>query len=324
VRVEDGWRLFYGAWDGVDTGNDRIYSVFTRDFIDFSARDTVIEHGVFIHVCNVNALARPQGGFEMICTAYPDKQDRNKPAYFFSDDGSAWNGQPAPYPADYSDIASIEGYENYLDADINGVNVILRNEQGLHLYFNNYRDFGRIYHAVGSNGKTFTLQGVALECRLAVNDIKCFDVPGKGRVWLMGLHMNREALWYSLSKDGNTFTPEQPLLSHAGPEDRYIVALGWVTDNNRLLGVLYGAGAVPELNRNRIFARWLQKKVVFTSEDGTVCEPAGAIGPDRQCILIPKDTAPAGTLQVFAEDGTTPLSSPQQVVLGTSALFHLK
>jgi len=28
------------------------------------------------------------------------------------------------------------------------------------------------------------------------------------------------------------------------------------------------AGAVPELNRNRIFARWLQKKVVFTSEDG--------------------------------------------------------
>ena len=120
VRLDDGWRLFYGAWDGVDTGNDRIYSVFTKDFIDFGARETVIEHGVFIHACNVNALARSDGGFEMVCTVYPDKHDRNKPAYFSSPDGKLWNGQAAPYPADYTDIVSIEGYPDYTDADING------------------------------------------------------------------------------------------------------------------------------------------------------------------------------------------------------------
>ena len=25
VDTGDGWRVFYGAWDGVDSGNDRIY-----------------------------------------------------------------------------------------------------------------------------------------------------------------------------------------------------------------------------------------------------------------------------------------------------------
>ena len=216
----------------------------------------------------------------MVCTVYPDKQDRNKPAYFSSPDGIIWNGDALPHPADYGDIVSIEGYPNYTDADINGVNVIFRDENTLRLYFNNYKDFGRVYRATSSDGKNYTFAGIALECGLAVNDVKRFEVNGK-QCWLMGLHRNREGLWYSMSPDGNSFAPEQSLLTHAGPEDRYIVALGWVTEGNRLLGVLYGAGAVPELNRNRIFARWLQKKVVFTSTDGTVCEPAGAVGPDR-------------------------------------------
>ncbi|MCK5861965.1 MAG: hypothetical protein KAH38_05740, partial [Candidatus Hydrogenedentes bacterium] len=302
VRVKEGWRLFYGAWDGVTTGNDRIYSLFTRDFVDFGARETVIEHGVFIHACNVNALACQPDGFEMVCTVYPDKQDRNKPAYFSSPDGVTWNGQKAPYPADYKDIISIEGYPDYADADINGMNVIFRDGDTLRLYFNNFKQFGKVYRASGSDGKNFTYTGVALECGLVVNDVKRFDV-GKEQCWLMGLHMNREGLWYALSSDGDSFEAEMPLLTHAGSEDRYIVALGWVVEENRLLGVLYGAGAVPELNRNRIFARWLQKKVVFTSEDGTRCEPMGATGPDRQLISIPEGVVPTGTLQVFAEDG---------------------
>src|SRR5690242_3898830 len=29
VQTPDGWRLFYGAWDGIDTGNDHLYSVET-------------------------------------------------------------------------------------------------------------------------------------------------------------------------------------------------------------------------------------------------------------------------------------------------------
>src|SRR5690348_10305562 len=31
VEAKDGWRIFYGGWDGVPTGNDRIYTATTRD-----------------------------------------------------------------------------------------------------------------------------------------------------------------------------------------------------------------------------------------------------------------------------------------------------
>ncbi len=322
VRVEEGWRLFYGAWDGINEGHDRIYSVCTADFVDFGARELAIHNGVFIHVCNVNALALPGGGFEMMCTAYPDQRDRNKPAYFKSADGLAWNGQPAPCRAGYDDIIAVEGYPQYDDADINGMNVIFREGDVLRLYFNNFKDFGKVHRATSRDGKHFVYEGVALECGMVVNDVKRFEVEEKAH-WLMGLHMNREGLWYSLSSDGEIFAPEQPLLTHAGPEDRYIVALGWVTDANRLLGVLYGAGAVPELNRNRIFARWLQKRVVFTSKDGAVCEASGAVGPDRQIIPIPEGVDPEGVLQVFAEDGAAALSEPMPVKNAATTIFRL-
>lgn len=323
VRVQEGWRLFYGAWDGIDVGYDWIYSVFTEDFVDFGARETVIQNGVFQHVCNVNALSRPGGGFEMMCTVYPDPQGRNKPAYFSSPDGVVWNGHTAPYSADYSDIISINGYSDYDDADINGMNVIFRDGDALRLYFNDFRNFGKVFRAQSLDGKSFSFEGVALECDLIVNDVKRFDV-NNSHCWLMGLHRNREGLWYALSADGDIFESPQPLLTHIGEEDRYIVALGWVTDGNRLLGVLYGAGPVAALNRNRIFARWLQKRVVFTSNDGTVCEPDGAIGPDRQVIRIPEDVEPNGVLQIFAEDGETPLGPPIEVRNAVETIYRAR
>jgi hypothetical protein len=111
VETREGWRVFYGAWDGVATGNDRIYSVVTRDFLSFSQRHTVIEHGLFQHVCNVSAVPTSPGGFALLCTAYPDARGLNKPALFSSPDGQTWNGSPTPYVATSNDIVSIRGYE---------------------------------------------------------------------------------------------------------------------------------------------------------------------------------------------------------------------
>src|SRR5687767_5631209 len=68
VATAEGWRVFYGAWDGVGSGNDRIYSALTRDFLTFDDRRTVIEHGTFQHVCNVSAIGLQNGGFAMMCT----------------------------------------------------------------------------------------------------------------------------------------------------------------------------------------------------------------------------------------------------------------
>ena len=96
--------MFYGGDDGSDTPNDRVYSVTTEDFLGFQNRGLVIDHGVFVHVNNVNVQQLPDGSMHMICTVAPDPAGLNKPAYFSSPDGIIWNGSPQPYQAQFSDI----------------------------------------------------------------------------------------------------------------------------------------------------------------------------------------------------------------------------
>lgn len=304
VETDDGWWVFYGAWDGVDTGNDRIYSLTTKDFLDFSQRQTVIEHYIFTHVCNVNALRLPDGSFTLMCTAYPDKDDLNKPALFTSPDGEIWNGSPAPYPAQMSDIIDIKGYDKYAEADINGVNAILYENGVYRLYFCNFKDYPGIFRATSLDAKTFTFDGVSLADRGMVNDVKKIVSCGR-TTYLMAIHQNGDTIHYSLSTDGMSFSPKQVLAKNQDKMDRYIVAVGWVMQDNRVLGFLYGAGQVPGLNRNRIFARWLQKKVVFIPDDGQLIEPIAALGPDRQILEFPGDQPINGHFEVYAEDGTT-------------------
>ena len=73
------------------------------------------------------------------------------------------------------------------------------------------------------------------------------------------------SLFFSASpNDGVTFNPQHVLFQNVSAQDRYIVALGFVTKGTQLLGALYGAGPVESLDQNQIFARWLQKKVLIT------------------------------------------------------------
>ncbi len=244
VETEDGWRVFYGAWDGVDSGNDRIYSVTTRDFVDLSDRKIVIEHGEFVHCCNVNALRLPGGDWRLVCTVYPDWAGLNKPAVFASPDGKTWNGSPAPYPAKRADIVQVDGYEKYRDADINGMNVLLFENGRYRLYFNNFKDWGKVFRATSADGKHFQFDGTALEFGACVNDVKKLG-SGDSTRYLMGLHFNGDHLWYSLSRDGMKFDPPHVLAKNLGEKDRYMVAVGWVVKGQRVLGFLYGAGEVP-------------------------------------------------------------------------------
>jgi len=322
VALDEGWRVFYGAWDGVPTGNDRIYSVLTRDFLDFDDHRTEIEHGPFIHVCNVNALRLPEGGFRMVCTAYPDAKGLNKPAIFASDDGKSWNGSPAPHVARPADLVELTGWEPFPQADINGMNVLLFEDNVYRLYFGSFTQPGHTHRASSRDGRRFRYDGPCLTSNHAVNDLRKFSRGGEAW-YLMALHANTDRLWYSLSRDGARFGPERLLARSLGEPDRYIVAVGWVTREDRVLGFLYGAGAVPELNRNRIFARWLQKKVVFTDSTGRRHEPAGALGPDRQILRLEGKAGIAGKLEVFSEDGRTPIGSPVPVKLTPGGVYKL-
>lgn len=306
----DRWRIYYGAWDGVDTGNDRIYTTWTEDFISFGDRQMVIDHGVYIHVCNCCAIRTPEG-FRMVCTAYPHREGGlNRPVAYFSSDGLTWNGG-LPHVAGYGDLVELTGYANWGNADINGMNAILYEDGKYRLYFGDFRNFGQVHRASSANLASFSYDGPVLDAAVAVNDVKRFEVGGE--TWyLMAAHMNGDTLWYALSRDGMSFAPRHVLTRCRSEADRYMVAVGWVTDGERLYGFLYGAGATPHLNENRIFAKWLQKRVEVTLEDGSVPETLGAVGPDTVRLALPQGEA-KGTLRVYAEDGETVLGEVADV-----------
>ena len=335
--IEDGkgWRLFYAAWDGVDTVNDRVYSATTPDFIDFYDRHTVIEHGVFMHVSNVNVQRTEGGSLHAIATALVGGRQANKPVCFSSPDGRTWNGLPEPYTAAMSDIVAMEGYAAYEQGDENGANVLLRDHGKWILYFTNWRDPGKCYWAQGETPARFKFGSLALATGHAVNDVKQFSVGGKD-YYVMALHKkgdvtgaaDADKLWYSLSSDGRSFGQETLLPGAREEQDRYIFAVAFVTRKDRILGVLYGAGASERCERNQIFGYWLQKRVLLTAQqdytrgNGLELGAAGALGPDRQWFKLPHDQPFEGTITVFAEDGTTLLGS-QAVTLQPGVVYRL-
>ncbi len=269
--VPDGgvWRVFRGAWVGVPTGNDRIYSRVTDDFCTFRNRTLHNDHGVFGHACNCSVVRLPDGSWPLGVTAYPDTNGLNKPAMFAGANGVDWDGA-GPRQAAMTDL------------------VEMRKDDGkLRMLCSDYQRWGSIWRSTQKEGCRFVRDGVSLAARRMVNDVKLFRTGGKKR-YPMVLHANGDRLWYSLSTDGMTFEPEKQMATNNGPEDRHMVAIGWVTDGKALFGYLFGAGAVPSLDRHRIFARWLQKRVVFVPTGGH--QPVGetrASGLDGARIPAP-------------------------------------
>jgi hypothetical protein len=310
-----GWKIFYGAWDGVGTGNDRIYVTTTSDFLTFGERQTIVEHGDFQHVCNVTAV-KHEDQYSLLCTAYPDNANTNKPAYFFSPDGIRWNGHDAPHRATFADLVSMQGYALFPTADINGMNVLARDGDRWRMFFSSFTDFGHIYRASSENGTSWTFDQEVLTAHMAPNDVKRVG-PGNSKRWLMGMHWNRQRLWYALSDDGTSFSEPREMFSSLTAGDRYMVAVGFVTAQqaSRVCGVLYGAGDAPTLDRNRIFARWLQKRCVL-SVDGREIIGSSSAGPDTQLVdVIALPNSFSGTVTLNAEDGKTVLGSTAKQIL---------
>jgi hypothetical protein len=326
VETPGGYRLFYGAWDGVPSGNDRIYSARTDTrFQDFFDRHMVIVPGSYTHVCNVNALGAEDGSFTLFATVYP-AANLNKPAFFWSDaTGTNWNGLPGePYTVQARDVVDISGYA-YAKADINGMNVMLRESGVYRLYFGDFRNPGGTFRATSTDGKRCTFEAKVLNGPGFVNDVKKFRV-GAATYYLMGLHENGARLWQTVSTNGLAFPPARTLLTNLDTADAFIVALGWVvrgsqeSPGRKLLGVLYGAGPVSALDQNSIYARWLQRRVVLVADDGTRHPGTKALGPDRQLLALPNARPVTGRFEVYAEDGETLLgtSAPQTVRIGQS------
>jgi hypothetical protein len=330
VETPGGYRLFYGAWDGVPTGNDRIYSATTdARFQDFFNRHRVIVPGSYQHVCNVNALGFDDGSFALFATVYP-VGTLNKPAFFRSDaTGTNWNGLAGePYTVQARDVVAVTGYA-YTNADINGLNVLLRESGVYRLYFGDFKNPGGTFRATSMDGQHYTFEAKVLTGPGYVNDVKKFQVGGAS-YYLMGLHENGARLWQTVSSNGVAFPAARKLLTNLGAGDAFIVALGWVvrgpqeSPERKLLGVLYGAGPVSALNQNSIYARWLQKRVVFTANDGTRYPGTRALGPDRQFLAIPGSRPVTGRFEVYAEDGLTLLGASAAQTLSSGQTYRLR
>ena len=309
VREKNQWRIFYGAWDGIPTGNDCLYQTTTADFCRFWNRQMVVSHGTFTHVCNVSATRLRDGSYRLLATAYPDTKGLNKPASF--------RAKETLLSAAPDDLITLDGDPGFADADINGMNVVLQEEDAFRLYYADFKRFGTTWRASSRDGKHFTRDATALAFPGMVNDVRKL-----GSTYLMALHANTDRLWFSLSDEGKTFDSPKLLLTSAAPEERYIVAAGLVEDGKRVLGVLYGAGPVPSLDHNAIFARWLQKKVVFRTATQDLLADA-AYGPDRVRLTLPENSR-TGRFLLFAEDGKTILTESPELTLTPGQLWELK
>jgi len=115
-----------------------------------------------------------------------------------------------------------------------------------------------------------------------------------------------------------------PSAARAGTSSLGYLAGGSLTCRTEIsLGFLYGAGAVPSLDRNRIFARWLQKKLVFTPDSGGAMEAAGALGPNRQVFSLGGKAELTGRLQAYREDGKTLVGEQWNVKLVSGAMYRM-
>ena len=210
----------------------------------------------------------------------------NKPGFSTSADGVAF----APGAGGAGQLVSVTGYSGWDAADVNGCNVLWHDptEGRYHMFFGDFKaGTHSVYHAIApaldatahssssssSSGSAappgFVYAGVALAERGRIpNDLK--RINGH---WVMGLHHNSQQVYTSVVHSNASQSDEPPmrwpnstmLFTNFDLADLHIVSLGFVVDQaSRVLkGALYGAGSTPQLNNNRVFAAWLQRRAIF-------------------------------------------------------------
>ncbi|MEO8801242.1 MAG: hypothetical protein ABI551_25340, partial [Polyangiaceae bacterium] len=300
------------------TGNDRIYRTTTGDdFASFGAHALVIDHGVFIHTNNDCTLHVGGADWRMIYTTYDGST--NKPATSTSTDGATWT----PNAGTTSSLITMSGYPNWAAADVNGGNVVVKDAAGLwHLYFIDFQKFGNVFHATSADLHAFTYQGSYLAESKVINDLKGFTYGGS-TYWVGAYHFNGQHVWLTVSESLTAAPASTVAFDNAGSADMYIVAVGLVQNGARLYGALYGAGAVTALDHNRIFAEWLQKKVIFVNSSVRWGDVERAKGPDEVDVLTAEASSlETGRFEIYDTDNVRLLYRSPKVTMRAGDVFR--
>jgi hypothetical protein len=319
--------VFFGGWDGVSSCHDSVSVAVTEDdFENFGAHVPAVATGAEMHVNNPSAIKLPDDSWGMLYTQLPTAPAAplNKPGFSTSADGVAF----APGAGGAAQLVTMRGYAGWETADVNGGNVLVYAPSGgrgssrsstrgnsstgssgggggsFHMYFVDFAARNHsVYHATADAGNrvagaplAFSFAGVALQERGRIpNDVKLINGH-----WVLGLHANSQQTYMSSVSGGvdggigggppSSWPASRVLFRHRDAADNYIVSVGLVTDGaaTTLRGALYGAGAVPQLNNNRVFATWLQRRAIFRSSDNTTVwglgDATSAHGPDKAVL----------------------------------------
>ena len=325
-----GWRVFYAVWDGTEKSFDCLYEGKTSDgFLTFTDRKMVVSHGEFKHVSNADAIKLPDGTYDLLGTSEGlgggTADSSEMPAVFTSKNGDSFNGDKIPYDAKIADNLPLDNYPNYAKDHFNGSNVLFQDSTTTRLIFHEWtNDKENAYYAEGKDPWHLKVGGIALHTIDAPNDLRKFSVAGKDW-YLLALYRKADVAghtgrdndhtWFSLSNDARKFSPDQIMTNSIGRPDLFIFSVDFVTRGSKLLGILYGASEDAATDRNSIFAQWLQKRPFLVAlpgyhvGNGGVYPADGALGPDRERFTLPKGQPFDGSLELFDDDGKTPLGS---------------
>lgn len=320
------WNVYFGGWDGTTDGHDRISVTVTNDnFLTFNPHVSVIDKGGMTHMNNETVIKTADGIWRMFYTTYGGSPAINKPGYATSTNGVNW----IPSSGNASYLLNMSGYANWSNADVNGSNVLYYEGGTYHLYFNdfNYTSTGHafaVHHATSTDMVNFSYTGDVLNEGLVAQDVKKFTY-NNGSYYLMAMHINSNQLRYSIGTSPVNFSASQQLTTNLGSADQYITAAGFVTKDNRLYGVLYGAGPVSSLDHNAIHAKWMQKKVLFIS-DATGAQWGDierAYGPDRIKLYM-NTNIETGHFYVYDTDGSTLLYISPRVTMRSGDIWEYR
>jgi len=317
VEDEGIWKIYFGGWDGTQDKHDRISLVSTSDFQKFSQHHLIMNNGSYKHVNNPSAIKISNNNWHMYYTTFENNYNTNKPAHSFGMEG-------IDYSPDYgtkSALINMFNYDKWPSADVNGSNVIYFENGEYYLYFVDFNNFIGVLYATSRDGVNFTFQGLVSNEKHIANDIKLF-MYNSDKYYLMGFHHNFDSIFYSVSTDLTKFPPVQFLCGNANANDKFITSVGFVSDGKRLFGVLYGAGENRNLEHNAVYAAWLQKKVIFVSNDVRWGEVENALGPDI-IIMKMKNQLETGRFYVYDTDGITLLYTSPSITIRSGDIWNL-
>ncbi len=234
-----------------------------------------------------------------------------------------------PYTVQAQDIVEIGGYA-YANADINGMNVMLREGGVYRLYFGDFNNPGGTFRATSTDGRHYAFDAKALTGPGFVNDVKKFRV-GEASYYLMGLHENGAAF-----------------MADGFHQRRGVSRLADAADESRCRRRLYrraGLGGARPAGIARAQVAWASCMAPGRSRASTTiastragCRNGWSLWPTTgRAFRGPGRSAPTGSFwpfptpkpvtgrfEVYAEDGVTLLGTSAAQAVSRGQCFRLR